>query len=95
MLTAEDLGYYRGFSKASVGPWFDNYEGMARKTALKRVLEFVPRTALLSAALHESEEGTYEIPEEILAAVKRGQEAAREEPEQTPAAGYAEQEGAA
>ena len=95
VLTWEDIAFYRSFSKASTGPWLDNFEGMARKTALKRGLEFVPRSPLLSAAMRENEESAYEIPEEILAAVKRGQEAAREEPEQMPAAGYAEQEGAA
>jgi recombination protein RecT len=71
VLTAEDLGYYRGFSKASSGPWFDNFEGMARKTALKRVLEFVPRSPLLSAALAETEDGTYAVPEELAEIVER------------------------
>lgn len=65
VLTAEDIAYYRSFSKASSGPWFDNYEGMCRKTAIKRGTEFVPRSPLMSAALRENEAGGYEIPDEI------------------------------
>lgn len=65
VLTAEDIGYYRSFSKASKGPWFDNFEGMCRKTAIKRGLEFVPRSPLMAAALRETEVGGYEIPEEM------------------------------
>lgn len=65
VLTAEDLAYYRSFSKAKSGPWIDNFEGMARKTAIKRGLEFVPRSPLMSAALKENEVGGYEIPEEM------------------------------
>lgn len=72
VLTAEDIAFYRGFSKATNGPWFDNFEGMARKTAIKRGLEFVPRSPLLAAALRENDEGGVQIPEEILSAV-RGQ----------------------
>jgi recombinational DNA repair protein RecT len=70
VLTAEDLAYYRGFSKASSGPWFDNYEGMCRKTVLKRGLEFVPRSPLLVASLRETETGGYEIPEDMWEAAK-------------------------
>lgn len=87
VLTAEDLAYYRSFSKASVGPWFDNFEGMARKTALKRVLEFVPRSPLLAAAMAESEEGTYEIPEEIMAAIRAKDGARQEDPQHEPVRG--------
>lgn len=70
VLTREDIAYYRSCSKAKTGPWFDNYEGMCRKTAIKRVAEFVPRSAMLSAALRESDTGAYEIPEEILHAAR-------------------------
>lgn len=70
VLTAEDLAFYRSFSKATSGPWFDNFEGMARKTALKRVLEYVPRSPLLAAALRENEDGTFEVPEELLVAAR-------------------------
>ncbi len=70
VLTAEDIEFYRGFSKAPSGPWFDNFEGMCRKTAIKRGAEFIPRSALLSAALQEDESGGYEIPDEIMAAVR-------------------------
>lgn len=70
VLTWEDIKYYRSFSKASSGPWFDNFEGMCRKTAIKRGLEFVPRSPLLAAALRETSEGAYQIPEEIMAAVR-------------------------
>lgn len=65
VLTAEDIAFYRGFSKASTGPWFDNYEGMARKTVIKRWSEFVPRSPLLAAALRENEIGGYEIPDDM------------------------------
>lgn len=70
VLTAEDLNFYRSFSKATSGPWFDNFEGMARKTALKRVLEYVPRSPLLASALREQEDGTYEVPEELMVAAR-------------------------
>lgn len=61
VLTREDIEFYRGFSAAKKsGPWFDNYEGMARKTALKRVLQYAPRDVFLSLALtHEGEDGTF------------------------------------
>lgn len=71
VLTWEDIGFYRSFSKASSGPWFDNYEGMCRKTAIKRGLEFVPRSPLLSAAMAETEEGAYEVPAEISDLIER------------------------
>lgn len=71
VLTWEDLAYYRGFSAAKSGPWFDNFEGMARKTAVKRILEFVPRSPLLSAALAETSEGAYELPDEIASIVDK------------------------
>jgi recombination protein RecT len=80
VLTREDLDYYRSFSKATGGPWETNFEGMCRKTVLKRVLEYVPRSALLAAALRENEEGKYEIPEEIWAAVKTRGNAPAEAP---------------
>jgi recombination protein RecT len=65
VLTAEDIAYYRGFSKAKKGPWYDNYEGMCRKTVIKRSTEYVPRSPLMAAALKENEVGGYEIPEEM------------------------------
>lgn len=65
VLTREDIDFYRGFSKAESGPWFDNFEGMCRKTALKRGLEFVPRSPLLSQALKETDEGAYQLPENL------------------------------
>ena len=89
VLTAEDIAFYRSFSKATSGPWFDNYEGMCRKTALKRVLEYVPRSPLLAAALREQEDSTYEIPEEIMEAMRsrqaNGKATAQPEPEPQPA----------
>lgn len=71
VLTAEDIAYYRAFSKANRGPWFDNYPGMARKTALKRVSEGIPRSPLMAAALKENEVGGYEIPDEMWEAAKQ------------------------
>jgi recombination protein RecT len=89
VLTAEDIAFYRAFSKAKRddGPWFVNFEGMARKTVIKRVLEFVPRSPLLAAALSESEEGAYEIPEEIMEAMRarQGNGKASAQPEPEPA----------
>ncbi len=71
VLTWEDIEYYRGFSKSGKGgAWDTAYEGMVRKTAIKRIAEFVPRSAVLSAALREDEHGGYEIPEEILRAAR-------------------------
>lgn len=57
VLTAEDIAYYRGFSRANKGPWFDNFEGMVRKTVLKRALKFAPVDMLLTWALTETETG--------------------------------------
>jgi recombinational DNA repair protein RecT len=65
VLTSEEIGYYRGFSKAKSGPWIDNYPGMARKTAIKRAAALVPGSPLMAAALKENEVGGYEIPEEM------------------------------
>lgn len=59
VLTREDVEFYRGFSAARNGPWQDNYEGMARKTALKRVLAYAPRDTFLSLAMAEDEGGNY------------------------------------
>lgn len=84
VLTAEDLGYYRSFSKATKGPWIDNYEGMCRKTAIKRGLEFVPRSPLMAAALKETDEGGYEIPDDMWEQAK--EHAARLAGSQTSAA---------
>lgn len=71
VLTWEDIEYYRSFSKAGAGgAWDTAYEGMVRKTAIKRIAEFVPRSPMLSAALREDDHGAYEIPEEILQAAR-------------------------
>lgn len=62
VLTREDVEFYRSFSAAKNapdGPWVKNYEGMARKTALKRLLAYAPRDAFLSLALIEDDAGTY------------------------------------
>lgn len=59
VLTAEDIAFYRSFSKASTGPWFDNYEGMCRKTGLKRVFAFAPKSYILSTALEEDDHGAF------------------------------------
>lgn len=75
VLTGEDLDFYRGFSKAESGPWFDNYEGMVRKTVEKRALEFVPRSPLLAAALRSDDHDRYQIPEEIWATIRAKEEA--------------------
>ena len=69
VLTWEDLAFYRSFSQAASGPWFENFEGMARKTAIKRGLEFVPRSPLLSAALRENAEGHYSMDADMQATV--------------------------
>jgi len=88
VLTAEDIAYYRAFSKASSGPWFDNFEGMARKTAIKRWMEFVPRSPLLAAALRETDVGGYEIPDEMweMAKHKASGQVSEQVPEHVPAA---------
>jgi recombination protein RecT len=85
VLTAEDLAFYRSFSKANNGPWFDNFEGMARKTAIKRGLEFVPRSPLLASALRETERGTYEIPDDVMAAALARAKGDEEQPGTAPA----------
>jgi phage RecT family recombinase len=62
VLTKEDLAYYRSFSKAESGPWYDNPEGMCRKTGLKRVYAFAPKGYILSSALQEDDHGAYIPP---------------------------------
>jgi phage RecT family recombinase len=64
VLTQEDVEWFRHFSTAPSGasPWSGNYAAMARKTAIKRALENVPRSPLLSAALRETSEGSFQIP---------------------------------
>jgi len=60
VLTREDIEFYKSFSSAPNGPWKSNYEGMARKTALKRCLHYAPRDVFLSLALtQEGEDGSY------------------------------------
>ena len=80
----------RSFSQAKNGPWFDNYEGMARKTAIKRVLEYVPRAPMLAAAMRETSEGTYEIPDDIMELLRRQAKGEPEHEEQVPAQGQSE-----
>lgn len=70
VLTAEDIDFYRSFSKATNGPWVDNFEGMCRKTVLKRALEFVPRSPLLATALREDDVGGFEVTDEIVSAIR-------------------------
>lgn len=62
VLTRSDIEFRRSFSKAKHGPWFDNYEGMARKSAIKAGAPDWPRDPLLSLALHEDDEGAYAPP---------------------------------
>ncbi len=85
VLTHEDIAYYRSFSKAESGPWFDNFEGMCRKTIIKRISEFVPRSPMLSAALREDSNGGYEIPEEILRAARGKIDGSADVPRTAPA----------
>jgi recombination protein RecT len=92
VLTREDLEFYRSFSKASSGPWFDNFEGMCRKTALKRIAEFVPRSPMLSAALREDSHGGYEIPEEIYRAARGKADGSAEFPQTAPTGEVIEQQ---
>jgi recombination protein RecT len=85
VLTRDDIEYYRSFSQAKSGPWFDNFEGMVRKTLIHRIAEFIPRSPLLSAALTQNAEGGIEVSDEIMALI-RAQNTAPAEPviEQTP-----------
>ena len=90
VLTAEDVEGYRKLSKATSdkSPWFTNFEGMARKTALKRLLSFAPRSKRLSLALAEDDHGAAPIAPVVRQAVREDsdepmpapQEAPREEP---------------
>lgn len=62
VLTKDDIEFYRSFSKATKGPWFDNYEGMSRKTALKRMFPNGPRAPMLVLAMHEDDHGAFVAP---------------------------------
>lgn len=75
VLTREDIDFYRSFSKAKKGPWYDNFEGMVRKTAIHRGAEFIPRSPLMSAALRQNEQGGIEVSDEILAMLRAKPEA--------------------
>ena len=62
VLTAAEVKFYRSFSKADSGPWFDNTAAMWRKTALKRAFAKGPRSAQMAAALQENDHGHYVPP---------------------------------
>lgn len=64
VLTKDDIEFYRSFSKARSGPWFDNYEGMGRKTSLKRMFPKGPRAPMLLLALHEDDRGAFAPPQD-------------------------------
>ncbi len=70
VITGDDIEYYRGFSKATGGPWETAYDGMCRKTVIKRTLDFVPHSPMLAAALRETPTGAYEMPAEMWADVQ-------------------------
>lgn len=72
VLTLEDIERYRKLSKATSekSPWFTQFEGMARKTALKRLLSFAPRSKLLSLALAEDDHGSAPIAATVRQAVR-------------------------
>jgi recombination protein RecT len=61
VLTREDIEWYRHFSAAQSGPWFDHYAAMCRKTAEKRGLANVPHSPMLSAALRETDRGGVDV----------------------------------
>lgn len=68
VLTREDLLYYRSFSKATSGPWFDNFQGMAEKTALKQLFKRAPsavRSPALDLALQEDDHGHFVASPEL------------------------------
>lgn len=94
VLTRADIDFRRSFSKASKGPWFDNFEGMARKSAIKAGAPDWPRDPLLSLALHEDDDGAYAppatTPKEIIemiedAAVPMATEPKRQSADDAPA----------
>jgi phage RecT family recombinase len=62
VLTRGDVMFRRSFSKAKSGPWFDNPEGMWRKSAIKAGAHDWPRDPLFALALHEDENGAYAPP---------------------------------
>jgi phage RecT family recombinase len=69
VLTAEDIAFYRSFSKARKGPWFDNFEGMGRKTVIKRAYALAPKSPLLEIALRETDHGTLPMQRDRLGVV--------------------------
>lgn len=64
VLTAAEVAFYRRFSKAKTGPWFDNTAGMWEKTALKRMMSKGPRSPQMAAAMVENDQGHYLPPGE-------------------------------
>lgn len=87
VLTRDDIDYYRSFSKAESGPWFDNMPGMVRAKTIKRAAEFIPRSPMLSAALRESEAGGIEISDEIMELLRQVRTKPEPEVEHVPAGG--------
>jgi phage RecT family recombinase len=62
VLTAAEVNFYRGFSKSTSGPWFDNTAAMWRKTALKRAFAKAPRSLQMAQAMVENDLGHYVPP---------------------------------
>lgn len=86
VLTAAEVAFYRKFSKASTGPWFDNTAGMWEKTALKRMMAKGPRSPTMAAAMVENDQGHYLPPgsEERAAQVRTVDLTTREAPPLPP-----------
>lgn len=63
-MTPEDIERIRGRSKAKDdGPWITDYEAMAWKTAIKRLIKYLPQSEELSAAVEDDSRAEFDLPE--------------------------------
>lgn len=65
IMTKADVDRIRAKSRAQGGPWASDYEEMARKTVIKRLMKFCPRSPELDAALSTLD--TEEVDAEVIA----------------------------
>lgn len=72
VLSWDDIESRRAQSKQPNGPmWTDNYEGAVRKTLVHAIAEFIPLPAEARSAFKQNDMGGIEIPEEVMAAVRK------------------------
>lgn len=82
VLTRDEIDFYRALSKMPEGGpmWKNFFDGAVRKTMLHRIAEFVPRSAVLSAALRQTEQDAGVVVSDEIRDLLRQMNAAPVEP---------------